>query len=293
MANLPLVIPPELARHPFRARRSLTDPPGIEQARELLAGVLAEIRQAKQKLDVRENEDWWYRGQGGAFELRPGLFRLLERDFNQREHDPKSIYELEYDLYFEFACRGPGMQEAGLTSWDKLFCMQHHRLPTRLLDWSEHLGMALFFALTAAGRPEEGVPTIWILAPGRLNEIVCKDRDLYSPRYLGYDWEHNQDRDYEDYLIREAGKFNWEGPVAIYPEQKNVRMRSQHGLFTIFGKDTRPLEQQQPEVVCRIEIPEAAVPAAKEFLAEAGLDEALVYPDLDGFARALRTRYGI
>jgi hypothetical protein len=75
------------------------------------------------------------------------------------------------------------------------------------------------------------------------------DRDLYTTRYLGYNWKRHKNWDYEDYLIEARGKFDWRGPVAIYPEQKNLRMRSQHGLFTIFGKDIRALERQQPSVV--------------------------------------------
>ncbi|MBV8970101.1 MAG: FRG domain-containing protein [Verrucomicrobia bacterium] len=30
--------------------------------------------------------------------------------------------------------------------WDILFAMQQYRTPTRLLDWTEGLGVALYFA---------------------------------------------------------------------------------------------------------------------------------------------------
>ena len=32
------------------------------------------------------------------------------------------------------------------SDWEILFDMQHYGLPTRLLDWSENLGIATFFA---------------------------------------------------------------------------------------------------------------------------------------------------
>jgi hypothetical protein len=287
-------IPAELARQALRGRRNDLEAIVTPESRRIWAQVLERIRAARMELDVRENEDWWYRGQASTHKLRPSLFRLLEQKFTEIDGDPKSIYELEYDLYFEFSCLGPGMQETGLSSWDKLFYMRHHGLPTRLLDWTESLGIAIFFALSSASRTGEGLPVIWVLNPARLNELVLEvDRDLYSPRYLGYDWENDEEWDYEDFLIFASGKFDWEGPVAIYPEQKNPRMRSQHGLFTIFGEIVEPLEKQFPEVLRSVEIPEVAIPAAHEFLDEAGIDESVVYPDLDGFVAAMLGRYGL
>lgn len=119
------------------------------------------------------------------------------------------------------------------------------------------------------------------------------DRDLYSPRYLGFNWKTHEECDYEDYLILRGGEFDWNGPVAIYPPQKNPRMRSQHGWFTIFGEDTAPLDKQLSEVTRKVEIPLAAIPAAQEFLVEAGIDSAAIFPDLDGFATYLKEHYEI
>jgi hypothetical protein len=172
---------------------------------------------------------------------------LLETGFNETEGDARSIYELEYDLYFEISCRAPGMQDAALSSWDKLAHMRHHGLPTRLLDWTERLGVAVFFALSGWKGAEVEGPAIWILSPCLLNEMVLGDRDLYSPDYLGYDWENDESWDYQDFLIFAGGEFDWKGPVAIYPAQKSLRMRSQLGWFTVFGENTAPLEvQYQP-----------------------------------------------
>jgi hypothetical protein len=122
---------------------------------------------------------------------------------------------------------------------------------------------------------------------------ISEHRDLYSPRYLGYDWKRHRECDYEDYLIHRKGKFDWDGPIAIFPPQKNPRMRSQHGWFTIFGKSIQPMETQLPKIVRKVDIPKVAIPAAKQFLLEAGIDSGSVFPDLDGFAAYLKEHYRI
>lgn len=291
-------IPKALARTPSALQKAVFESTVSSESREAWNEVLQKIRAAKEALDVRANEDWWYRGQPANSPLRPSLYRLLDRGFNETEGDPRSIYELEYDLYFDFACRAPGMQDPSLSGWDKLAHMRHHGLPTRLLDWTERLGVAVYFALSGWDEESDDRPIIWILSPCRLNKIVLGDRDLYSPDYLGYDWKADERWDYEDYLIFAGGTFDWEGPVAIYPAQKNLRMRSQLGWFTIFGEDAAPLEKQfppkkHPKLLQKIKIPRRAIPAAREFLIEAGVDEALVYPDVDGFCRFLKIHYDI
>jgi hypothetical protein len=75
-------------------------------------------------------------------------------------------------------------------------------------------------------------------------------------------------------------------------------MRSQLGWFTVFGENTDSLDKQFPlkkfpELIQKIEIPPDAIPAARLFLLEAGIDESIVYPDVDGFCRYLKAHYGI
>lgn len=289
--------PGAFARKGVAQMRAVPGPSTGAEGRRAWFETLEAIHAAMRRLDVRANEDWWFRGQASHHSLKPSLYRLLDQDFNERDDDAQSIYELEYDLYFDFSCRAPGMQDPGLSSWDKLASMRHHGLPTRLLDWTERLGVALYFALTSALKPG-GCPVIWILSPCRLNQLVLRDRDLYSPKYLGYDSSEDEYWDYEDYLISAGGTFDWDGPVAIYPEQKNPRMRSQLGWFTIFGEDTNSLEKQfssreRRRLIERVEIPLEAIPAACEFLTAAGIDEYSIFPDIDGFCGFLKTHYGI
>jgi hypothetical protein len=54
--------------------------------------------------------------------------------------------------------------------FDWLSLMQHHNAPTRLLDWTENVLFALYFAVHDRHADCDGA--IWVLNAGRLNEIT-------------------------------------------------------------------------------------------------------------------------
>jgi hypothetical protein len=248
---------------------------------------LDEIDSARERLNFQDGEECFYRGQREtAWELLPTLLRHCKTKRIQRA---AAIRGLEGSLYFEFRARARELHDQSLSEWDILFSMRHHGLATRLLDWTATLGVAVFFALR--DRRPNSVPCVWVLNPYALNRISWSIRDLVAPEYLP-----RGDYDFSEYLVdysKNAG-FDWDEPVALYPLQRNARQHAQRGYFTIHGEDHRPLEKIAGRRLLRkVELPKEAWEDAEAFLNDAGIDEFLMFPDLDGLARHLHETHNI
>lgn len=247
-----------------------------------MAALFERIDEAHQELGFDTAENCLYRGHPSVeYSLLPSLFRMPLSSGSDYDR-------LESDLYFEFVTRSQEAQ--GLNSWDALFLMRHHGVPTRLLDWTEVLGVALYFALL--GHDGTTQPCIWLLNPWALNEQSWDLRDLVLPAYLGWDPDEGEEYDYAD-LLALWDELPWELPVAIYPQHRNRRLAAQRGLFTIHGTRCAPLEALAPTCVKRVDIPKKAIPAIRELFTIMGTDDYLLFPDSDGLARALNSKYAL
>ena len=170
--------------------------------------------------------------------------------------------------------------------------MQHFRAPTRLLDWTEVLYVALYFAVSYLPHSHTSTPRIYILNPYRWNKNKAGvGRDLVWPRYFGYDEKDEYFYEYGEILVE--GGADWKYPVALYPPQRNARLSAQRGYFTIHGYDPRPMDQIAPSMFRAIDLSPTAVVAVRASLLLSGVDEYALFPDLEGLSRHLRTKYGL
>lgn len=228
---------------------------------------LEAVRYARRKLG--DPEVVWYRGQSnGEWSLVSGLHR-------------RSVGLAKEEILFaEFQRSAARLFTPRSNDWETLFDMQHYGVPTRLLDWTETLGVAVAFAVLDH-HPSYGNPALWVLDPVGLNKYSglkgIKDIPTGSFEYKAIYWR--------------SDPFAAKYPIAVAPVLQNDRMIAQGGAFTIQGLDGRGIEESCSDAVAKVELPAQAVNGAREFLDHAGINSYSIYPDILGMARHIRRKH--
>lgn len=193
-----------------------------------------------------------------------------------------------------------------LDQW--LFLMQHHRAPTRLLDWSESLNTALFFACLdwIQHRDIEHCSNgaVFSLNPMFLNEQVlgCADfpvtwvqnRVLQTIKFAF----GTQNEVVLDHNQAPITYLQW--PVAVFPSTVHGRMRAQKACFTLHGGDHRDLRiifaengWSAANMLLEYAIPRDCKPQLADDLALAGTTYSTIFPDLEGLTSDLAFQFRI
>jgi FRG domain-containing protein len=231
----------------------------------------------------------WFRGHADErWKLQPEICR--PEILRGRERGP-----IENRLAWEFRRQAETrLPESPPRTWsDWLALMQHHGLPTRLLDWSTSILIAAFFAVQEPDRlHRDGV--IWALDPLRLNEIELGTRVLATADdpigrlacRLPF-VEHplaELDREPRGLLGRLE-----RAVVAMEPRESFGRMLLQQSRFTVHGR-SEGLDETPGEApyLCRFVIPAASKAYFAQTLGLLGIRPSTVFPDLDHLAEELR-----
>jgi hypothetical protein len=237
---------------------------------ESWGGFLVALKAAKATL--RDPEQVWFRGQSNAnYPLLPTLLRSSTR------------IEKESLLFQKFVQYSFKVFQRRTSDWETLFDMQHYGLPTRLLDWSETLGIATFFAVSFRSLPTVDA-AIYILDPIVLNEYSGLKKVPFIP--------DDNDFDYKK-IYWEKRPFAPVFPIAIQPLFQNDRIFAQSGMFTVHGDDTSPIELLCPRAVKRVVLTQMAIDGAHEFLEIANINARTVFPDMLGVADYVRRIAGV
>lgn len=235
--------------------------------------VLEEVRNVLCSLRDQDVFDPFFRGQSDAsWPLIPTICRS----------NTKSVKEMENRLFFDFASLGSHHMPVDHNTWDILYFMQHHGVPTRLLDWTESFSVALYFAV----KNSEGdhPASVWILNPYSMNKSLA-GRELVD--YLNLTFPAGYQNYFADEEMPEYGTFPAKA-LAVAGKPRNPRMVAQRGVFTLHRDLDCGLEMMVPNALKRIDIPPTAIEGAKEFLLLSNVNEYSLFPDLDGLSRYLR-----
>lgn len=268
----------------------------MTKLREITANSFRDVVVTIERLRESAKGPLWYRGcKKKSYTLTPQLYR------HKSSKTIESIASIESDIIERFRQRSIPFHSRQITDhWDLLFFMQHHGVPTRLLDWTENPFVAFFFAVMDP--PRKTTPkgksvyaenaSLWVFDPTGWNRHVLKgqgfDRGILSTDDLlmsGYK------------TLREHTSMP-KLPLAIYGAHNSQRIVAQRGVFTVFGKENRPLdaayttENFDKKCLCRINIPKSKLSLMQKAIVDYGITDSVVFPDLDGLAREIKRQYG-
>lgn len=268
--------------------------------------------------NVRAVGQVWFRGQSNCnLSLRPGLYRertfksLIKQDDSPVPSDTEEklieeLFDLEHDLRIDFTSYGRLLNSSNeaKSSADWYFLMQHHGVPTRLLDWTTNALAALFFCVQdyQPNRREEepatepkAIVAVWMLdaywLADRLSDTWyapllawSADAERYIPPL-----EALIDKNEDTKSLFPAHAMPIE-PPALHP-----RVAAQEGRFIIFGRTRDLLEEQirlkelddhtiEEPRICQIRFEVEDIDDLLRDLAQLGVSRRTLFPDLAGLA---------
>lgn len=240
-----------------------------------IASLNSAIRRANSNFD---GQVWWRGQRDYEWTLTPSVYR------SHAEYD-----EVSGILRFQnraFSRHPEVPPKSDRSSW--LFLMQHYRLPTRLLDWTESPQIAAFFASEVHECHEEFPESIddsdgalFALSPYKLNELKAGEDGLFMP-----------EDDQAKLLIAPAfdrGAKDVEKVIAIRPTEVDVRLMVQMSEFTLSGYNIA-LENlsRTNDFIMKFRIPSEIKVELRKELKELGIRLSSIYPDLEHLAEEIR-----
>lgn len=227
---------------------------------------------AKLKSDLEGHEGpVWFRGHSDeSWKLIPSFVRL-----NNAPSEMNMIKKFKQNGTLLISPR-----PNSLLDW--LLIMQHHGVPTRLLDWTESPLVATYFS-TNEYDDKDGV--LWVLRPVELNKISG-----VNPEYE-YDIPSIEDNILETYIPESLASERTSRlyPIAVILPRNNPRMQAQLGVFTISHRETTPIEDiGEKNHIWKYEIPSDCKVEIQNELKILGFGKFQLFPELSSIGDSLK-----
>ena len=237
----------------------------------------------------------WFRGHAkSTFPLIPGVYR---NDFTLLDDT-----DYPWEFYYDYIRRASALGVSGDPSeWNWYYTMQHHGLPTRLLDWTEGSLIALYFAVRDLLHSVNDsttalqTPCVWVLEPYALNMVTQADMGDQIDNIVYDTDELAQSDDWRTTLNYVGNSKLPRLPIAIRPPYFLDRLAVQRSVFTVHGslKDGLKVAHRSSDekFLIRLRIRTGAAFEILSELALAGISETTFFPDLEGLAREMKSEH--
>lgn len=265
-----------------------------------------------------EKERWIYRGENHDEDGSKLLRTSLEKAFGSiypsitgaelanhkiiAEKDVIREFQRKLHLYTDNI-----PTRADILQW--LALMQHHGAPTRLLDWTYSFWVAVHFATTYRAINDRAV--IWAINTNAIwdehkkfkksdaVQIFSEEKKITKEELPYCDLDAVMDNAVVHYLIENPKKM-------VYfsnPFRQNQRLTLQQGVFLITGDITQSFQDNlyctkdrndetysmKGVITLNNKLKEEIVRQLREM----NINNAVLFPSLDGFSQSLRTRIGV
>jgi hypothetical protein len=260
---------------------------------EIVVGSLGELIDqltppAPDEATGRRRDTGVYRG---ARDARQSLLTSLDRlGGTERPHEKGGLEEHVLRNFVRYS--RPYFQSPPENDWEQLVAAQHHGVPTRLLDWTYSPLVAAHFAT----RPtrDRVDRAVWRLDWQRVHrafglpELALLLGDL--------DTHIGGGRAFTPWQLFTRGGHEPAFACMLEPPSLDARIVAQSAVFTLCSDKTRSFDaflehHGLDDALTKFVLPADEVGRVRDQLDLVGIDERLLFPDLDGVAARLRRYY--
>ena len=172
-----------------------------------------------------------------------------------------------------------------------LSLMQHHGVPTRLLDFTVSPFIALFFAFDNVDPDQEDNCAIWAIDYRALTKSVLEFVEKQNCEFnLSYsEVQMKQDKVFEDIIDKNEYSVLWVTEPGIF----NLRLERQMGTFLLSGDIGKKITDLlpthlSPDTLKKIVLPANLSMEVFKIMEKIGVSNSRLFSDIDGLGKDIR-----